>query len=558
MAVLTLGLNAAPLEAGSAEAERALRRVASQAGRTEGSIQGLAAAFGVGGTYGGGASRRLSATTSRSRNLTLGVQNAAYQVGDFAVQIASGTSATRAMAQQLPQLLGGFGVFGAVAGGVVAILGAFVMKMGAGKDATEAFKDAIDDINDSLKIQKEFVEGATSSLDELSEKFGSNAKEAKELFTLLAENRRFTLDLQVQKAISQAEDIFGLGGILKGLQPDFVADKFGLDRPFLVFSDEDRKARDEIDQLTQTFIDYQNQLHLATTAMERFEAAKGTLTSFAVLADADGSRTADELEFIEALGKTLLLLQEVAALDKKLSEALENSNAPEVAEQIGVDVVDGLVTGMLNNMGKVVSAAQDVGGHLEHALKDQLEIQSPSKVAERIGSDFMSGFVKGLRDEDLQDVSNSLTRGLGGLFDDLLDKSKTTGEAIRDFVADALAEMTKAYVMQNIIGSWNAASGVGGGLVGWFMGALSGREQGGRVERGQQYIVGEKRPEVFTAAQDGYIGQVGGGGITINQVNHFAKDMAHVARAEVLKMLPELKEASLAGVQDAQLRRQMG
>lgn len=49
------------------------------------------------------------------------LQNASYQVGDFAVQVAGGTSASRAFAQQLPQLLGPLGVLGAVAGAVAAI-----------------------------------------------------------------------------------------------------------------------------------------------------------------------------------------------------------------------------------------------------------------------------------------------------------------------------------------------------------------------------------------------------------------------------------------------------
>ncbi len=49
------------------------------------------------------------------------VQNTAFQVGDFATQVAAGTDASRALAQQLPQLLGGFGVAGAVLGAVAAI-----------------------------------------------------------------------------------------------------------------------------------------------------------------------------------------------------------------------------------------------------------------------------------------------------------------------------------------------------------------------------------------------------------------------------------------------------
>ena len=54
-------------------------------------------------------------------NYRFQVQNAAYQVGDFAVQVAGGTSAARAAAQQLPQLLGGLGMFGALAGAAATI-----------------------------------------------------------------------------------------------------------------------------------------------------------------------------------------------------------------------------------------------------------------------------------------------------------------------------------------------------------------------------------------------------------------------------------------------------
>lgn len=66
-----------------------------------------------------GAAYRKGADGGRAYGMAL--QNASYQIGDFAVQVAAGTSATRAMAMQLPQLLGGFGVFGAVAGAVAAI-----------------------------------------------------------------------------------------------------------------------------------------------------------------------------------------------------------------------------------------------------------------------------------------------------------------------------------------------------------------------------------------------------------------------------------------------------
>ena len=82
------------------------------------------------------------------------VQNAAFQIGDFAVQVGAGTSAIRAMSMQLPQLLGGFGVFGAVAGGAVAVLGALA----------QGFLDAGDNADNLAKRLKDVRE----NMDELN------------------------------------------------------------------------------------------------------------------------------------------------------------------------------------------------------------------------------------------------------------------------------------------------------------------------------------------------------------------------------------------------------
>ena len=76
--------------------------------------------------------------TERASNVIAGnfgskVQQASYQIQDFAVQVASGTSATRAFSQQAPQLLSGFGVVGTVLGTILAIgvpLGAMLIDTG--------------------------------------------------------------------------------------------------------------------------------------------------------------------------------------------------------------------------------------------------------------------------------------------------------------------------------------------------------------------------------------------------------------------------------------------
>lgn len=95
------------------------------------------------GAAAGRASRRLSGMTSRNRNMRSSVQNTAYQFQDMAVQISGGTDAMRAMSMQLPQLLGGMGVAGAVVGALVAVALPLASAMKGlvkdGREVTEVF-----------------------------------------------------------------------------------------------------------------------------------------------------------------------------------------------------------------------------------------------------------------------------------------------------------------------------------------------------------------------------------------------------------------------------------
>lgn len=100
------------------------------------------------------AAEEQKAATSR---LGFQFQNASYQVGDFFVQIASGTDVVRAATQQIPQLVGGFGVAGAAIGALSAIVGAGIMMWSGYSDAAnsasetaKANTDRLADLNKQL------------------------------------------------------------------------------------------------------------------------------------------------------------------------------------------------------------------------------------------------------------------------------------------------------------------------------------------------------------------------------------------------------------------------
>lgn len=105
------------------------------------------------------ASNQVSASMAQMRN---GIQNTAFQVQDMAVQLEMGTSATRVFSQQVPQLLGGFGAIGAIAGAVIGIglpLAAALLNTGK---AAEDSSEKLDEYNAILDEHAEAVKKATA------------------------------------------------------------------------------------------------------------------------------------------------------------------------------------------------------------------------------------------------------------------------------------------------------------------------------------------------------------------------------------------------------------
>jgi hypothetical protein len=93
-------------------------------------------------TMGGSITRGLAPGV---RELRFHVQNTAYQIGDLATQIGAGTAASVALGQQLPQLIGGFGMMGAVIGALVAVgVPALAFAIRSAREETVSYEDALD------------------------------------------------------------------------------------------------------------------------------------------------------------------------------------------------------------------------------------------------------------------------------------------------------------------------------------------------------------------------------------------------------------------------------
>jgi len=109
---------------------------------------------------------------STSRGMGVAIQQAGYQIGDFAVQVASGQGILRPFIQQGTQFISMFGPWGAVLGAAGAIAGAVATTFfdlgNSAEDAGKKGTDALSDIADQAKRTKEELEGIASYYDRIA------------------------------------------------------------------------------------------------------------------------------------------------------------------------------------------------------------------------------------------------------------------------------------------------------------------------------------------------------------------------------------------------------
>ncbi len=194
-----------------------------------------------------GANDNVAASSQRLRG---GVQNAAFQVGDFFVQVGAGTSATRALGQQLPQLLGGFGAFGAAAGAAAAAMGALIPALfssqegfSAAEAAAESYAEALDDLGETADDVRE----AIAAMDTVNR---------------AAQERRVLLGIEENEAA------------LRSLREQIVDTIPGLER-MRTDLENIRLTPGPLDQATRELRDFQQSLIIAVEGLEsgRYSAA---------------------------------------------------------------------------------------------------------------------------------------------------------------------------------------------------------------------------------------------------------------------------------------------
>lgn len=370
---------------------------------------GMEAARGVlplGGAL-GGAGTGLASLTRISGAGRATLQNTSFQLGDMAVQLAAGTRPAQVMAQQLPQLLGGFGMMGGTLGIVMPLLGTLAaigipvaMALGAmgdgaqdAEERTKALAKTLDEAQAALERARAAAERhGDEGLGQMVQRYGQVGAAVQDLMDRLQELERNEARVKVDAALDEAAGpqfaamidqmfgtaIQGAGGAFAAQVADIEARAKALGQDISdALADGATEDSEWVQLLRASLAKVQEELALAKgTAYD-----PGTLTQLqAVVAQLEAARQAQDYTAVaDALAQVQALLQASGAeLDGNVIPQL--TKAEDVARQaafalgegedsaIGI-AESGMADGIAAARAEAVGLAAQLGIALDAAVK---------------------------------------------------------------------------------------------------------------------------------------------------------------------------------------------
>ncbi len=470
-----------------------------------------------------------STTRGMKRFGAVGMQQVGYQVQDFAVQVQGGTSAMVALGQQGSQLLGIFGPAGAIAGMILAIGTGLVGAFNAAKSASA----------DALEVHQNYSKAMKTSRSRVEELVLQNY-----MFKEGIEETAIALNsLSLQAIQAQMEAYAAMGTFDKMM--------FNLKNRlnFAISGDlEDQRTK------LQETADLINELIAKYKANQKIEDDKK---------DAE-DREKSLAKRIAALAKEQSLRYGMAQLAER--EALIYKQQTEMAQELLTLRKLGLVVGSTEetHVIKMIQARHDE----ELATYDLKEAEKALEEQRKLDAENQKARAARLKEElkqalkDNADVLES-SKAIGSAMEDammaMVDGTKSVKDAFKDMASAIIKDLYRIYVVKKITGMITGAidakfaPGVGEAKA-----AVAGvAANGGPVQAGQRYVVGERGPEMFTPNVSGTItpnSQMGGNGVTVVQNINISTGVQQTVRAEIRQMMPQIAQSAKSAVVDSKRR----
>lgn len=422
------------------------------------------------------------------------LQQAGYQVGDFYVQVANGTSAMQAFGQQGAQFFGIFGPIGAVLGAGVAIFSAFAVAAERSAGAVNQASDALDamrntnldsirnGINDLVQIQNNYNEALRSSGDASSSAARVLIANSEAEFNARKQLLSVEIELLRIRSQDQVRALETLRRTQEGLRQDAMEELRTIG-PGATF---------DIRDATGGF----------AGAGPSFEDITAPISG--------------TIEMLRENRREILILEaELARLGIASDEAAEAINM--VFNPSGVTEMD-------------AGGGGGGGGAAGRAIREIVdELSEAQQAAQSVARSMEASFEKG--------------------FMAMVDGTMTVKDAFRMMAADIIRELYRVLVVQRLVGSFTPGAG-GTGIVGSIMGALGFRAMGGPMTANQPYIVGERGPELVVPSRNGTVipnNQLGGQQPIVVNYNF----QGGVTEADLARALPVFVQRTKREIVDA-------
>jgi len=375
------------------------------------------------------------------------IQNTSFQLSDLIVQMEMGVPASRALGQQLPQMLGGFGPLGAVIGVAVGALLTFAPSLIGAADSADTLTKAVEELADAVDAYASASAAAASPTDKLIEQYGAASGKARELLQINQELAK----LNALDALSaSAEALVGAFGDFEGQTGEqLIATGERVEVLRAQMADLQKQAETAGDAqagfLSGRIMGLQTQiddLDGYRAGIERVKVALGSTQEEAVtfsvaLADLQTALTVDEQVAALAEVKRLMLeitggTENMTAAQRELTQQMVN------AALAGLDLADGTAaaagnisaatsnaTALADEMGRAASNAIAMAANANRARREaEIRLKFAGDPVGQAGAmfDLEAGALRGSQDMGLRMQFEALRQ-------ETVDSAAATAEA---------------------------------------------------------------------------------------------------------------------------------
>lgn len=170
------------------QAAKDVRDLGTEGARTERQVDNLGDTVATTGRRSAFMGRSMDYLSNNFRNVRGQIQNTSYQLQDIAVQLEMGTSLTRTLGQQLPQLASGYGLVGSMIGLVIGVgfsmLSFFTDANAETKKATDLYDDlagSLEELSKAMEFMTTDARGFHDELGHVDEKLASVLAKLKDI-----------------------------------------------------------------------------------------------------------------------------------------------------------------------------------------------------------------------------------------------------------------------------------------------------------------------------------------------------------------------------------------